>query len=58
MNTENRVHNLASHIYLEAQQTFGALCSRREVQLAFDTWPHVGYNQSVVEAVRKELGLD
>jgi hypothetical protein len=58
MDAENLIHNLASHIYGEAQKTFGSLCSKNQVQIAFDTHPFVGYRQSTVDAVRKELGLD
>jgi hypothetical protein len=57
MKTDDLIHNLASHIYGEAQRTFGALCSKKQVQMSFDTYPFIGYSQDTVEAVRRELGL-
>jgi hypothetical protein len=57
MNTDYLIHNLASHVYSEAQKTFGALCSKAEVQIAFDTSPFIGHSQSTIDAVREELGL-
>lgn len=46
---------IAARIYADAQEVFGHLCSKKQVQFSFDSFPFT--NGSMQAEVRMELGL-